>query len=159
VLQPYEKELLVSRYREHHQILFNEVNKELEKQGMVVIVDCHSFPSRPLPCDRDQTFPRPQFCIGTDSYHTPTELSRRVVFSLKEMGCDVRINHPYEGTLVPIAYNRKDHRVASIMIEVNRSLYMNEASGMKAIGFDRTKEQLQRILKEIRMFQQFQLQA
>ena len=74
--------------------------------------------------------------------------------SLKKMDYDVRINNPYEGTLVPLEYYGKDYRVASIMIEVNRSLYMNEASGTKSSGFDQTKEMIKGILKEIMVFHQ-----
>jgi len=66
LLQPQETRILVSQYYEtHHQALLTEVERELEKFGKALIMDCHSFPSCPLPCDSDQTIPRPQFCIGT----------------------------------------------------------------------------------------------
>ena len=71
-LQPQEIRTLVSQYYEtHNQLLLTEVKIELRKYGKALIVDCHSFPSHPLQCDNDQTIPRPEFCIGTDSFHTP----------------------------------------------------------------------------------------
>ena len=67
-LQPQETRTLVSLYYEtHHQALLTEVKIELEKYGKALIVDCHSFPSHPLQCDRDQSIPRPEFCIKANA--------------------------------------------------------------------------------------------
>lgn len=154
-LQPQETRTLVSLYYEtHHQALLTEVKIELEKYGKALIVDCHSFPSHPLQCDKDQSIPRPEFCIGTDSFHTPKSLSQTTALNLKKMGYSVRMNQPYEGTLVPMAFYRKDRRVASIMVEINRSLYMDEMAGAKTSAFDFTKKQMQSLLCSIKEFQQ-----
>jgi N-formylglutamate amidohydrolase len=154
-LQADEKRNLLTRYYEtHHHRLAAEVEEELEQYGKALIVDCHSFASQPLPFEMDQAIPRPEFCIGTDSFHTPGSLTHIAARCIKGMGFTVDINRPYAGSLVPMAYYRKDRLVASIMIEVNRSLYMDELSGIKAHGFDHTKEQIQGILKAIREFQQ-----
>jgi N-formylglutamate amidohydrolase len=153
-LQPQETRELVAQYYEaHHQRLLAEVKAELEQYGRVLIVDCHSFPSQPLPCNRDPSIPRPDFCIGTDGFHTPRALVQAAVQSIQEMGYCVGINRPYTGTMVPMAYYRKDRRVASIMIEANRSLYMDELAGTKTAGFDTVKEQIQALLGSIREFQ------
>jgi N-formylglutamate amidohydrolase len=53
-----------------------------------------------------------------------------------------------------MAFYKKDSRVVSIMIEVNRSLYMDEKTGAKTIGFDSVKERIQTLLSLIREFQQ-----
>jgi N-formylglutamate amidohydrolase len=37
----------------------------------------------------------------------------------------VKINSPYSGTIIPLKYYQKDKRVKSIMIEINRNLYMD----------------------------------
>jgi N-formylglutamate deformylase len=73
-LQPEEQRALMSLYEAHHQALSARVAGELEQSGRALIIDCHSFPSRPLPCDLDKTTPRPQFCLGTDPTHTPEAL-------------------------------------------------------------------------------------
>jgi N-formylglutamate amidohydrolase len=153
-LQPHETRYLVARYYEaHHQRLLTEVKGELETYGRALIVDCHSFPSRPLPCDRDQSTPRPGFCIGSDAFHTPGALIEATVRRIEAMGYRVGINRPYAGTMVPMAFYQKDRRVASIMIELNRNLYMDELAGTKATGFDTVKAQIQTLLDAIRAFQ------
>jgi N-formylglutamate amidohydrolase len=62
---------------------------------------------------------------------------------IQAMGYRVGINRPYAGTMVLMAFYGKDHRVASIMIEVNRGLYMDELAGTKSCGFDTVKAQIQ----------------
>ena len=153
-LQPQERSTLRSLYETHHHALLREVKMELEKYGKALIVDCHSFPSHPLQCDKDQSIPRPEFCIGTDSFHTPGALTQATLQNLKKVGCSVLINKPYEGTMVPTEFYRKDGRVASIMVEINRSLYMDETSGVKAHAFDSIKKQIQGLLCSIKQFQQ-----
>jgi N-formylglutamate amidohydrolase len=153
-LQPQETRHLVGHYyKAHHERLLTEVGKELEMHGQALIVDCHSFPSQPLPCDQDQSIPRPDFCIGTDAFHTPKALIEATVRCIEEMSYRVGINQPYAGTLVPMAFYHKDRRVASIMIEVNRSLYMDELDGTKSGGFDAVKGQIQILLDAIRALQ------
>lgn len=148
-LHAQERSLLVSLYETHHQVLQTQVEKELETRGKALIIDCHSFPSHPLPCDRDQSRPRPEFCIGTDPFHTPTALAKASELHLKEMGYSVRLNQPYGGTMVPLRFYQKDRRVASIMIEINRSLYLNEITGEKTGGYDFVKEQMGNLLSKL----------
>jgi N-formylglutamate deformylase len=153
-LQPQERRDLVARYYEaHHQRLSTAVKHELVQYGKALIVDCHSFPSQPLPCDRDRSIPRPEFCIGTDPFHTPRALVQATAQRIQAMGYRLGINRPYAGTMVPMAFYQKDRRVASIMVEVNRSLYMDELAGTKSYRFDTVQAQIQTLLDAIRAFQ------
>lgn len=45
--------------------------------------------------------------------------------------------------MVPAEYLRKDRRVHSIMVEVNRSLYMDEQTGAKLSNFDQVLAEVQ----------------
>jgi len=107
-LQPQETRSLFECYKKHHKMLSKAVRVELEKYGKALIVDCHSFPNKPLPCDKDQSTPRPEFCIGTDSFHTPQELIQIADLGFKKMGYSVGIDQPYEGTLTPMEFYRKN---------------------------------------------------
>jgi N-formylglutamate deformylase len=154
-LQSHERMHLVTQYYEaHHRKLLTETQNELDRHGRALIVDCHSFPSEPLPCDRDQTSPRPEFCIGTDPFHTPAALIESTARHIRERGYSVEIDRPYAGTMVPMAFYQKDRCVASIMIEVNRRLYMDELAGTKTGGFGVIREYVQILLSSIWEFQQ-----
>ena len=144
ILQPQEIAHMRSRYYDtHHKALADAVQAELAASQRALIVDCHSFPSRPLPCDRDQSGARPDICIGTDAFHTSLLESERLQKFFRNRGYTVDIDRPYAGTIVPIDVLGKDSRVASIMIEINRALYMNEVTGAKAGGYERVKQDIQ----------------
>jgi N-formylglutamate deformylase len=153
-LQTKERNELVSQYNVHHQKLLKDVKLELNNYDKAVIIDCHSFPDHPLPCDMDQSIPRPQICIGTDLFHTPIELLQIVESYFNKNNYDVQINKPYSGTLVPIEFYKKDHKVMSIMIEINHSLYMNERNGEKKDTFESIKKEIGSVFHLIKKFQQ-----
>lgn len=121
--------LLREFYDRHHRELAAATTRMLADHGRAVIIDCHSFPSRPLPCDLDQNPERPQICLGTDPSHTPAWLvqSLEEVFTRRGLRC--ARNAPYAGTMVPLEYLGRDRRVLSVMIELRRDLYMDELSG------------------------------
>ena len=129
---PEERTRLIDRfYRPHHRRLSKAVDGALEEHGYALVIDCHSFPSQPLPCDLDQDPDRPGLCIGTDLFHTPGWLRDAGVsaFHSVDSGLSIRVDRPYSGTLVPLEAWGQDPRVLAVMIEVNRRLYLDEATG------------------------------
>ena len=46
-------------------------------------------------------------------------------------GWSVRENSPFAGSIVPLPHYGKERRVASVMVEINRSLIMDEATGAR----------------------------
>jgi N-formylglutamate amidohydrolase len=123
------KELLLRHYDPHHRMLAQSVWMSLDGQGVALVLDCHSFPSKPLQCDLDRNSGRPEVCIGTDAFHTPDWLREGLVAAFRNEGLSVVLNRPFAGTMVPLDFWRKDPRVFSAMIELRRDLYMDEATG------------------------------
>ena len=127
-LRPGEREgLLAQYYRPHHAELARRVDQALEVHGRALIIDCHSFPDRPLPMDMDQSPGRPDLCVGTDAFHSPRALVERLEAVGRKRGLTVCRNRPYAGTMVPLAHWQRDDRVQSVMLEINRRLYMGES--------------------------------
>jgi N-formylglutamate deformylase len=127
-----DKDQLIARYYEpHHQRLEEVTFKHVQQYGQAIIIDCHSFPSRPLPYELVQEAHRPQICIGTDAYHTPKWLSATLVNAYQKADYEVSVDTPFAGTIVPMRFYRRDLRVDSIMIEIRRDLYMDERTGFK----------------------------
>jgi N-formylglutamate deformylase len=133
------KALLDAYYYPHHRRLTEAV-----LPGSLIL-DCHSFPDAPLPYETDQSTDRPDFCVGTDDYHTPPELAANVVALLESQGYTVRVNTPFSGSIVPARYYQRDASVTSIMLEVNRRLYMDRAE-----NFSRTQAVIGEIIAGIR---------
>ncbi len=132
-----EKEFIKSTlYDAHHNKLEAFVEEGLRKNNMALIVDCHSFSNVVLP--HEESDARPDICIGYDSFHTPAELRTNVEMVFTEAGLKVAYNEPFAGTIVPLKYYHKDKRVKSIMIEVNRKLYLDENFN-KSENFDAIK--------------------
>jgi len=130
-LSPDEKRELLDRYyHPHHQRLTEAVDDALAKHDRALILDLHSFPHRPLPCDLDQNPARPDICLGTDTLHTPLELVEALTESLSEAGYSVEVDRPYSGAIVPTLHYGQDLRVATIMIEINRRLYLEAGSAV-----------------------------
>lgn len=134
-----EREKLIRDwYRPHHDRLTRATDAALAQYGRALLIDCHSFPSRPLPYEFDQRPNRPQICIGTDPFHTPETLTAALVGAFEAAGMSTWIDAPFSGSLVPAPHHAQDKRVASVMVEVNRAIYMDEATGARLDGFDVT---------------------
>ncbi len=128
-LSPAEREALLSAwYHPHHARLEQAVATVLAQHGRCLVLDCHSFPSSPLPYEQGPgAHCRPDICIGTDAFHTSEATARAFVAAFAANGWSVELNKPFAGALVPASRYRQDARVAAVMVEVNRRLYLNEA--------------------------------
>jgi len=136
--------ILKEYYWPHHQKLQAAVEEQLHQFGKALILDCHSFPDIPFHRDLNQDQNRPDFNIGRDEFHTPDELTHQSAIFLSEMGegYEVGIDWPYSGSLVPLEYYRKDKRVKSIMLEINRKLYLKEGTNEKSTNYDKIKQEV-----------------
>lgn len=135
----------INLYHVHHRKLTNLVDEHLKQYGFCIIIDCHSFSSKPLLYELNQLSPRPDICIGVDSFHTPKSFTNNLYSLLKDY--DVKINTPFSGTIVPLKHYHKDKRVISIMLEINKKLYMNEQSfELDFLKFNKLKEDIKQAL-------------
>ncbi|MFE7773525.1 N-formylglutamate amidohydrolase [Streptomyces sp. NPDC057445] len=125
---------LIERYfHPYAQAMASAVADRLAAVGHAVIVDIHSYPSRPLPYELHGEGPRPPICLGTDSFHTPAELLAHAQEAFAGFG-GTGINSPFAGTYVPLEYYGKDRRVSALMIEIRRDVYMEEPGGPAGTG-------------------------
>jgi N-formylglutamate amidohydrolase len=146
----HREKLLRDYYYPHHEALAALAREALSDHGKCLIMDGHSFPSRPLPCDLDQAWDRPDICIGTDGFHTPDFLCRASVEIFEKQGWSVAVNRPYSGALVPLQFYERDKRVLSVMVELNRSLYMDEETLEKKADYLLFRRRVRESLKKIR---------
>ncbi len=141
--------LLDQYFFPYHQALEDLCEQALKTHDSCLIIDCHSFPNIPRSYEPDQTTPRPDICIGSDSFHTPPHLVSLLLEGFSQLGYSVAENSPFAGTLVPQKYYHTDARVSSLMIEVNRALYMDEITYAKKPGFKKVQEDIAHVVNDV----------
>ena len=121
--------IMQNGYYPHHERLTSAVDAAILRTGEARIVDCHSYPDPPLRCSQYQGDAQFDFNIGTDSFHTPLSWVEASVAFFEERGFRLGIDEPYAGSIVPMKHYQKDARVKSIMLEINRTLYLDTSFG------------------------------
>ena len=143
-LDETQRELLLDRfYDPYASAISDAVGTLLDRFNKALLIDCHSFPLLPLSWEIHQHQRRPEFCLGTDPSHTPKELVEAVRAAVD---ADLLVDEPFTGSYTPSRFYAKDTRVASLMIEVRRDLYMNELDGTKTQHFDQTRSMLDQMI-------------
>lgn len=116
-------------YRPYHDALAGLVEATRARFGLAVLIDCHSMPSVGGPMDEDAGRRRYDIvlgdCHGTSCASALTEL---VEDFLVAQGYQVVRNNPYAGGFTTRHYGSPAKRVHALQIEINRTLYMNEAT-------------------------------
>lgn len=144
-------ELLNLYYWPHHRALDAAAAIRLARFGRCLVLDAHSFPTGPLPTQ--VAFGRsPEIGVGTQPGHTPPALRDVVLGFFRARGYDVGVDVPFRGAMVPNACFGRDPRLWSVMIEVRRDLYMDEATGAPHAGFARTQAVLTELRAELLRF-------
>ena len=65
----------------------------------------------------------------------------------KEKGYSLGVDWPYSGSIVPLHHYQKTKNVSSIMLEINRALYLNEPGNQKSNNYIKTKQTVTEYLK------------
>ena len=121
----YKKNIIKSYYNKHHDKLDKISTDILNKYGKCIIIDFHSYSDEMV----EKLFNRnnnPDICLGVDSFYTDQNLINMTVEHFKKYDYSVEINKPYSGTIIPNKYiNKKDNRLKSIMLEINKRVYLN----------------------------------
>lgn len=146
---PQHREEMLKLYDRHHEKLSEVSGNIVEKYGAALLIDCHAFSSERLPYELGDEGQRPGICIGTDDFHTPEWLADYLAESFSGRGYDVAFNRPFSGTLVPMEHFHKDPKLLSVMIELNRKLYMDEATGEKNAQFDQVKKDVIEVIRSL----------
>ena len=115
--------------------------------GRCVIIDLHSYPTRPLPYEQHPEALRPEVCIGTDDFHTPEELAGLVEDACRGIGLSRARNTPFAGSYVPLSLYRQYEAVWSVMLEVRRDVYPDETLASPTAGEHRVRELLAELVQ------------
>ncbi|MBI2410311.1 MAG: N-formylglutamate amidohydrolase [Candidatus Kerfeldbacteria bacterium] len=149
------EEYLHTIFRPYHAALNALIQDCIDRFGYCFIIDCHSFPSEPRYYE-DQTPNRPDICLGTTKGYapefTPDWSIELCTTYFSSQNYSVKLDTPFSGTILPNdlvkqeAYKGKMH---SIMLEINRKLYMDEHEFTKKASFHTLQNQIQNCLAQI----------
>ncbi len=142
-------------YNPHHQRLNDAIEKQLSQFGKALILDCHSFPNIPFKRDLNQNLDRPDYNIGADEFHTASDLLEVAKQFFIDRNLTFGINTPYSGSIVPMKYYGKNINVQTIMLEINRKLYLNGNTNDKSENYQVVKETVQEFITDL--FYHFQI--
>lgn len=136
-------------YKPHHAQLTNFVDEQLRKEGKALIIDCHSFSNIPFNRDLNKSVPRPQICIGADEFHTSQSLVHLIKEYFQNNNYICEINNPYNGSLVPSNYYNENKNVQSVMIEINRNLYLKDSSNERNENYNNLKKTIYGLINHL----------
>lgn len=128
-----DRESLMGIYNEYIQSFAPLLN------SYSLLIDCHSFPSS---VNKDV-----QVCIGynEDESKPSKRLFHMICDAFTDAGYKVGINAPYSNSLTPV----KPIEYRSIMIEVNKSVYMNEKNICLVPGCIKFRDVIAKLYEDI----------
>jgi N-formylglutamate amidohydrolase len=142
-------------WRTYHRAVKADLDRVFETFGAVWHVNCHSMPAMGDATTEDGPVARAEFVLGDrDGTTCDPAFTDTVAGFLGGLGYGVKINDPYKGVELVRRYSDPAAGRHSLQIEINRGLYMDEATGEKAAGFGKLRDDVTALIGHIRAFAQ-----
>jgi len=141
-LSPADAEERLARlYRPYHAALTGLIDETRARFGVAILVDCHSMPAAAS---------IPDIVLG-DRYgaSASSALMRHAELALEAFGFSTARNTPYAGGYTTLLYGRREQGVHALQIEVNRTLYLDEARIERLACFAETRARLGKALGKL----------
>ena len=136
-------------YRPYHAALRRLTQQAQKRFGVAVLVDCHSMPSHVAGVSGPDG-PKADIVLG-DRFGTSCdpELTAAAESELRKRGYIVQRNKPYAGGFITEHYGHPASHVHALQIEINRAVYMNEATFQKSPRFAALGEDLTAVARSL----------
>jgi N-formylglutamate amidohydrolase len=127
-------------YRPFHAALADMLESTRKRFGMTMLIDCHSMPSASM---GQPAGGRPHFVLG-DRFGASCDakLTRFIRDLLQRGGYEVQINRPYAGGFITEHYGSPSRGVHALQLEINRALYLDEATLTRSGDFGKLRRTL-----------------
>jgi N-formylglutamate amidohydrolase len=135
----------------YHRRLRALLDETQRRFGAVYHLNCHSMPAvGGKQGEGGEGRPRADFVLGDrDCTTCDPAFTGFVRDVLASMGYEVAVNDPYKGVELVRAYSDPSARRHSLQVEINKRLYMDEASRTKHGGFAPLQANLVRLVEAI----------
>lgn len=137
-------------WRPYHDAVQMLLDQSLRLFGRSILIDCHSMPHESLENIGAPGATRPDVVIG-DRFGAAAsaEIVEQVEAAFAAAGLNVARNMPFAGAYVTQAYGRPSRGQHAIQIEIDRRLYMNEATIVPNAGYEPLCKLLSGVIAEI----------
>ena len=134
-------------WRPYHGALEALMDEARGRFGQAILIDVHSMPRAAL---SHLPGTAPELVLGDRNGHSAGRaFSRRVAAEAAAAGFRIRQNSPFAGAYVLGAHGRPAEQRHAIQIEIDRSLYMDEAAVRPHDGFDATATRIEALIARI----------
>jgi len=151
-LQPAEVRQRIERcHAPYHQTLRSLLDSAHARFGHVVHINCHSMNAvAGSQGVGGAGTARADFVLGDrDGTTCDPALTSFVRGTLAEMGYDVKVNDPFKGVALVQAFSDPARGRHSLQIEINKRLYMDEATQRPHAGFAPLQEHLMQLVNAL----------
>jgi N-formylglutamate deformylase len=138
-------------WRPYHSAVKQAIDMAHARHGYSIHLNCHSMPAVAAALATD--FPglvHADFVIGDrDGTTAAPALSQVICDTLRGFGYSVEYNHPYKGVELVRRYGDPARNRHSIQVEINRKLYMHEATLQPHAGFEALHRNLRELVQRL----------
>lgn len=135
-------------HKPYHDALTTLIGEAQARHGFAILVDWHSMPAAAA---RAGTRDRPSDIVLGDRFGAACAgvLPTRVERELEALGYRVARNTPYAGGYTTEHYGQPGRRVHALQVEMNRALYLDEATLTPTSGFERLRGHLDQLTRAL----------
>lgn len=134
----------------YHAQLHRLMDDTRARFGRAILIDCHSMPREALDSVKRAGGKRPEVVLG-DRFGVAagTDVMDRVEAAFSAHGFRVERNAPFAGAYITQTYGRPSRGRHAIQVEIDRSLYMDEARIRPSREFDSFRHVLNHVIADI----------
>lgn len=145
------KRRIVRYHQPYQRAVKDALDHAHEHFGVVYHLNLHSMPAlSSVVSEEGPGVPRADFVLGDrDGTTCEPGFAATVAEFLRGRGYDVKVNDPYKGVELVRAFSDPAGGRHSLQLEVNRRLYMDEASRQKSSGFPGLQADLESLVKHV----------
>ena len=145
----------IRRYHAPYHVAIQElIQKNVDKFGKSFHINCHSMRAvAGKQSEEGEGNARADFVLGDrDGTSCDPAFTEFVRATLAGMGYKVKVNDPYKGVELVRAYANPAAGRHSLQIEINKRLYMDEATLARSAGFAPLQKNLTSLLGELKTY-------
>jgi N-formylglutamate amidohydrolase len=146
-----EAHFRIAKYwRPYHDALQTLIDESHRTFGQAILIDCHSMPHEALDNISVGGASRPDVVLG-DRFGGSASLAivEQIEAAFASRGLEVARNMPFAGAYIAQHYGRPSRKQHAVQIEIDRALYMNEATLEPREDFEEFREALNDVIAEI----------